>query len=117
MKILLADDDDAIVKLVRRLMESLGHEVVTAQNGMDALKLGMDGCFDLCILDVKMPRLDGYSLCRSITRKFPSCKVILITGLDVNKYEAMAKASGASGTIAKPFDALQFKTWIESFLA
>jgi DNA-binding response OmpR family regulator len=115
-KVMVADDDVVIVKLVRRLLDDMGHAVTTADNGHDALKLGMEGDFDLYILDVRMPRLDGYSLCRSITRKFPDRKVLLITGLDVSKYESMANASGAAGTIAKPFETEGFKTWVRPFL-
>ena len=115
-KILLADDDEDVIRLIRRILEGLGHQVVSTTNGLETLKLGMNDDFDLYIFDVRMPRLDGYSLCRSITRKFPARNVVLITGLDTQKYEPMAKASGATITIAKPFDADKFKKAIQPFL-
>ena len=115
-RILVADDEEDVTRLIRRVLEGMGHQVVLAANGMDTLKLGMSETFDLYVFDVRMPRLDGYSLCRSITQKFPGRKVILITGLDVQKYEAMAKVSGAATTIAKPFDAEQFKKAVQPFL-
>lgn len=115
-KVLVADDEEEVVRLIRRMLEGFGHKVTVAANGLDALKLGMSGGFDLCVFDVRMPRLDGYSLCRSITRKFPSAKVVLITGLDIQRYETMAAASGCAATIAKPFDGTQFMKAIAPFL-
>ncbi len=115
-RILVADDDEAVVRLVQRILGGLGHVVASTTNGMEALKRGMNEDFDLYILDVRMPHLDGYSLCRSLRQKFPSRSVVLITGLDTSKYAPMAKASGATATIGKPFDAVQFQKAIAPFL-
>lgn len=115
-RILLADDDEDIVSLLQRALTGAGHEVVTAKDGQEALKLGMNETFDLYIFDVRMPRLDGYSLSLSITKKFPDKKVLLITGLDTSKYEPMAKASGAAGVISKPIDIPQFQKLVKAHL-
>jgi CheY-like chemotaxis protein len=115
-RVLVADDDAIIRRLVQRVLEGMGHEVTVAENGMDTLKLAMGEEFDLYILDVRMPRLDGYSLCRSITQKYPARKVILITGLDIAKYEPMSKASGATLTIGKPFDIARLQKAVAPFL-
>lgn len=116
-RILIADDEDTVVKLMRRALEGAGHEVVVAVDGQEALKMAMSQDFNLYILDVRMPRLDGYSLSLSITKKFPGRKVLLITGLDTQKYESMARASGAATTLAKPFDAAQFMAQVQRLLA
>ena len=115
-RVLVADDEDGVLKLIRATLESAGHEVVTAVDGHEALKTGLARDFDLYILDVKMPHLDGYSLSLSITKRFPSRKVVLVTGLDTQKYEVMIKACGASGTIPKPFDSAEFMKQISKFL-
>jgi CheY-like chemotaxis protein len=115
-RILVADDDEVVVKLMRRVLEAAGHEVVSVADGHEALKLALSRDFDLYILDVRMPRLDGYSLSLSITKKFPERKVVLVTGLEARKFEPMAKISGASAIIPKPFDPLEFLNQIKSFL-
>ena len=115
-RILVADDEDVIVKLLRRCLEGAGHEVVATSDGNEALKAVLNQDFDLYVLDVRMPRLDGYSLCNSIKKKFPDRPVVLVTVLPPQKFEAMAKASGASAIIPKPFDAPEFMARIEQFL-
>jgi DNA-binding response OmpR family regulator len=115
-RILVADDMEDILKLVRRVLEAAGHTVVTAMNGHEALKLGLSQDFDLYIFDVKMPQLDGYSLSLSITKRFPGRKVVIVTGLDSEKYAVMLKACGASGTISKPFDGPEFMKQIGKFI-
>lgn len=115
-RILIADDEEDILKLMRRALMGAGHEVVTARDGQEALKLGMSEDFDLYIFDVRMPRLDGYSLSLSITKRHPGKKVLLVTGLDTSKYESMAKASGAAATIPKPVEILDFLKLVEVHL-
>jgi DNA-binding response OmpR family regulator len=115
-KILVADDEAPILELLRRRLESAGHAVVTVADGQQALKLVQSDDFDLYVLDVKMPRLDGYSLAHSIKKRFPERKVVLITALDTQKYEVMTNACGADMTISKPFDGDEFMRQIAGFI-
>ena len=115
-RVLVADDEEAILSLVRRVLEQAGHEVVTVSDGHEALKRALKEDFDLYVLDVRMPHLDGYSLSNSITKRFPHRKIVLITALDRVKYEAMINLSGATATISKPFDGTQFLGEIKKFL-
>lgn len=115
-RILVADDEEDVLLLLKRALAGAGHEVVTARDGQEALKLGMAQDFDLYIFDVRMPRLDGYSLSLSITKKYPGRKVLLVTGLDTSKYGPMAKASGAHGTIVKPVDLIEFTKQVKALL-
>jgi CheY-like chemotaxis protein len=115
-RILIADDEEVVVKFLRRCLEGAGHEVVATSDGLEALKAALTQDFDLYVLDVRMPRLDGYSLCNSITKKFPGRPVVLVTALAPQKFEAMARTSGASAIIPKPFDAPEFMRRIEQFL-
>lgn len=115
-RILVADDEDVVVTLIRRSLEKEGHEVFSTSDGHEALKAALNQEFDLYVFDVRMPRLDGYSLCNSIRTKFPGRPVVLVTALPQEKYSAMAQAAGASATIAKPFDGPEFMGRIAPFL-
>ncbi|MBI4396590.1 MAG: response regulator [Elusimicrobia bacterium] len=115
-RILVADDEETVLSLIRRVLEGAGHQVVTAADGNEALKLALSKTFDFYIIDVKMPLLDGFSLARAITKRFPARKVVLITALDRPKYEILGNISGAAAIIAKPFDGPQFMSQIAPFL-
>jgi CheY-like chemotaxis protein len=115
-KIFVADDEETIVRMVRRVLESAGHEVKTVSNGLEAIKLAAAEDFDLYLIDVRMPRLDGYSLSNSITKQFPERKVVLITGVEKESYELMVKTCRASAVLEKPFDGPQLLEKIKEFL-
>lgn len=66
MKILLADDEVSIQKLISGLLEDEGHECVCVEDGTDALETFENASFDLVILDVMMPRMDGFATCREL---------------------------------------------------
>ena len=76
--ILIVDDEANIRKVVREYAEFEGHQVSEASNGMEAVKLCTDNDFDLIIMDVMMPRLDGYSACKEI-RKSKNIPVIMLS--------------------------------------
>lgn len=115
-RILVADDEEVILALIQRVLKTAGHEVVTAIDGEEALKLAISQTFDLYIVDVRMPRLDGYTFSKDMTTRFPGRKVILMSGQDSEKNEAMMKASGAVCCIAKPFEGPQFLSEIAKFI-
>ena len=71
--ILIVDDEINIRKVVREYAEFEGYEVTEAENGMEAVKLCLENDYDLIIMDVMMPRLDGYSACKEIhkTKSIP----------------------------------------------
>jgi CheY-like chemotaxis protein len=115
-RILVADDEEVIVNLLKNALEGAGHDVVGTSDGLQALKMALSAEFSLYVFDVRMPRLDGYSLCNSIRKKFPGRPVVLVTGLPPEKYEAMARASGATLIISKPFDEAEFMRQVEKYL-
>jgi CheY-like chemotaxis protein len=103
--ILVVDDSPTIRKLVSAKLEKHGHEVVVAVDGMDALSKLNEVVPDLVLLDITMPRLDGYQVCKLIraneaTKDVP---VILISGKDGFFDKVRGRMSGSSGYITKPF--------------
>jgi len=102
-KILIVDDDPDILIVIRRLLETDGHEGVTAENGMRALELVKLDTFDLIISDLRMPSMDGIALLREIKALKPSLPVILVTAYASIETASESVKLGASAYLFKPF--------------
>ena len=103
-KILVADDEEELLELIRFSLDANGFEVVTANDGQKALDLARRGVYDLVILDVMMPRLDGYHVCNEISQDPKSPPVLLLTSRDFAQDQSAIKGSGATAYLAKPFE-------------
>lgn len=103
-KILVADDEEGLLELIRFSLDSSGFQVTTAKNGKQALDLARKESFDLVILDVMMPLMDGYHAASEITQDPQSPPVLLLTSRDFDQDQAAIKGSGASAFLSKPFD-------------
>lgn len=108
LKLLLVEDDDRIRDLFTRFLTASGHEVRQAGDGQEAVETIRRQSFDLVIMDVKMPRLDGVSALSQIRATAPSTKVILMTGFCVDSEVDRVIEAGAVECVRKPvtFDAL-----------
>jgi DNA-binding response OmpR family regulator len=103
-RVLAADDDLEALELLKMTLEMAGHQVTTAMEGRKALELGLAGTFDLYLLDVTMPFVDGYHIASEISDKFPERKIILLTSRDYDKDRVAVESCGADVHMAKPFD-------------
>ncbi len=107
MRILAVDDNHVNLDLVQAVAESAGYEVLCVDNGPDALVMAESESPDLIILDVSMPRMDGYEVCRALkgNARTNSIPVIMLTAL----FEVSAKVegldAGADDYLTKPFSA------------
>jgi diguanylate cyclase (GGDEF)-like protein len=102
--ILCVDDDQGIRELLHEIIIRLGHSIITAVDGIDALEKLKDGNFDIVITDISMPRMDGIELINKITTDFSDVDIIVITAYGmIYKYTEII-ALGASDFISKPFD-------------
>ena len=100
----MADDDESVRSLIKAYLESLGLEVETAKDGAEGLKKGEKGGFNLIILDVKMPVMNGRQVLRYLkskpeTRDIP---VVMLTGLADPEEYIRAKEEGADVFLNKP---------------
>lgn len=105
-KILVADDDPAILELVRINLEARGYQVLTVDNGADAIRIAIREKPDLLILDVLMPEVDGYEVMR-VLKESPETAHIPIVVLTAYASDAGAMVSwmqGAESYLAKPFN-------------
>lgn len=100
--ILVVDDEMNIRRVVREYAEFEGHEVTEAENGIEAVNLCHDNDFDLIIMDVMMPRLDGYSACKEIhkTKQIP---VIMLSARGEEYDKLFGFEIGVDDYVVKPF--------------
>ncbi|MDR0223390.1 MAG: response regulator transcription factor [Oscillospiraceae bacterium] len=101
-KILIADDEQKIREVLREYAEFEGHEVTEAVDGMQAVELGKSGDFDIIILDVMMPKLDGFSACKEI-RKAVDTPVLMLSARGEEYDKLFGFETGADDYVVKPF--------------
>lgn len=100
--ILIVDDEVNIRKVVREYAEFEGYEVTEAENGMEAVNLCHDNDYDLIIMDVMMPRLDGYSACKEI-HKTKNIPVIMLSARGEEYDKLFGFEIGIDDYVVKPF--------------
>ena len=101
-KILIVDDEEMIRKLIRKYAEFEGHEVTEAVDGMDAVIKIRNIDFDLVIMDIMMPELDGFSASREI-RKFSSVPIIMLSARGEEYDKINGFEIGIDDYVVKPF--------------
>ena len=103
LKILLAEDDLNLGVLLVDFLETEGFDVKLCKDGEVALKAFQEKKFDLCLLDVMMPKLDGFSLAKEIRLKNKKIPVIFITARSLKEDKLKGYGLGADDYITKPF--------------
>ena len=116
MKILLADDEVSIQKLIGGLLEDEGHECVCVEDGTDALGAFENASFDLVILDVMMPRMDGFATCRELRTRGVTVPVIFLSAKGDIVDKGIGFAAGGDDYMTKPFDPRELLMHIEAHL-
>ena len=115
MKILVVDDERLLVKGMKFNLENEGYAVECAYDGAAAVELARDGRFDLIILDVMMPELDGLEACMRI-REFSNVPVIMLTAKSEDADKLMGFECGADDYLTKPFNILELKARVRALL-
>jgi len=100
-KIIVIDDDTAVTDLLTILLRSHGFDVCAANSSPDGLKLIQDEKFDLVILDLMMPEMDGWEICRAI-RSFSQVPIIVLSALNDPSMVASILDAGADDYLTKP---------------
>jgi DNA-binding response OmpR family regulator len=103
MRVLLVDDDREVVEYVRRELEEESFEVVVAHDGASALRLAESAAFDIIVLDVMMPFMDGLQVTRSLRREAIITPILLLTGRDAPEEIVRGLEAGADDYLTKPF--------------
>lgn len=115
MKILIIDDEELLVKGISYNLETEGYQVVTGQNGLEAVRLAQDPEIRLIILDVMMPVMDGLEACRRI-RQFSDVPIIMLTARTEDMDKLLGFDYGADDYLTKPFNILELKARIRAIL-
>ena len=115
MRILVVDDEKLLVKGVKFNLENEGYEVECAYDGASAVELARNGRFDLIILDVMMPELDGQEACMRI-REFSNVPIIMLTAKSEDADKLMGFECGADDYVTKPFNILELKARVRALL-
>ncbi len=108
MRILLVEDEENIRDIVKMNLEMEGYEVVTAGDGKRAIKLTKDQHFDLLILDIMIPEINGLQVCEQVRLRNATVPIIFLTAKDnpVDKIEGLKR--GADDYVTKPFNLEEF---------
>lgn len=103
MKLLLVEDDRKIAGAIKRGLEAEGFTVEVAADGTDALWQATEGRYDLIVLDVMLPGLDGYQICAALRQAGDWTPILILTAKDGDRDETEALDTGADDYLAKPF--------------
>ena len=117
-KILVVDDDADIVELLRFNLKQAGFAIGTASNGIEALKKVRSMKFDLILLDLMLPEMDGFAVCETLRRDgdTKNIPVIMLTALSGELGRISGLASGATAYITKPFSPKAVVSKVEGLL-
>jgi len=113
--ILVVDDEKSIVKGIKFSLEQDGMKVDTAHDGEEALALARENAYDLIILDVMLPKIEGTEVCQQI-REFSAVPVVMVTAKGDDMDKIMGLEYGADDYITKPFNILELKARIKAIL-
>ncbi len=116
--ILIVEDEAKSLKLIRDLLQSSGYKTIEATNGEQGVELAKAKKPDLILMDIMMPKVDGYTACLAIktdkaTKAIP---VVMLTSLDYELNKALGKDVGAAEYITKPIDRQELLDVISRFL-
>ncbi len=114
-KALVVDDEKLIVKGIKFSLEQDGYEVDVAYDGKDALRMAKEKEYDIVLLDVMLPEMDGMEVCQAI-REFSEMPIIMLTAKGTDMDKILGLEYGADDYITKPFNILEVKARIKAII-
>ncbi|MDD6812240.1 MAG: response regulator transcription factor [Lachnospiraceae bacterium] len=114
-KVLVVDDEKLIVKGIRFSLEQDGMEVDCAYDGEEALELAQNNRYDMILLDVMLPKMDGFEVCQQI-REFSNVPIVMLTAKGDDMDKILGLDYGADDYITKPFNILEVKARIKAIM-
>ncbi|RLD15972.1 hypothetical protein DRI50_03000 [candidate division KSB1 bacterium] len=117
-KVLIVDDDKENVDLIAYFLKPQNYQIVTAHDGVEALRLVESENPDIILLDIKLPKMDGFQVCERIKKNHYSrfIPIIMITALKDLKSKIQSLEAGADDFISKPFENIELLTRVKSLL-
>ena len=114
-RVLVVDDEKLIVKGIRFSLEQDGMEVDCAYDGEEALKLAKENAYDMILLDIMLPKHDGFQVCQQI-REFSDVPIVMLTARNDDMDKILGLEYGADDYITKPFNILEVKARIKAIM-
>lgn len=115
--VLIADDEAELLELLRFSLDAAGYHITTAPDGKKALSLAKSQSFDLIVLDVMMPHVDGYHVAQELSGDPHSPPILLLTSRDFGQDQTAIKGSGASAFLSKPFEISELLNVVKSLIS
>lgn len=116
MQLLVIEDNPDILSNIADYLEAAGHVVDCAQNGPGGLHLALTGHHDLIVLDVMLPGMDGYQVCRSLREAGEQVPVIMLTARDALDDRLQGLRTGADDYLVKPFALTELEARIDAIM-
>ncbi len=110
------DDEDALRTVLSSELEGEGYQVASAADGQEAITILTTKEFDLILLDIKMPNVDGFEVLKFVKERHPRTKVVMLTGFADLKNAIESKKLGAEDFVSKPYDLVDLLTTVERVL-
>ncbi|MBO5303634.1 MAG: response regulator transcription factor [Lachnospiraceae bacterium] len=114
-KVLVVDDEKLIVKGIRFSLEQDGMEVDCAYDGEEALRMATDNAYDMILLDIMLPKMNGFEVCQQI-REFSTVPIVMLTAKGDDMDKILGLEYGADDYITKPFNILEVKARIKAIM-
>jgi DNA-binding NtrC family response regulator len=116
-RILAVDDDENILKVVKAILQEKGYEVETAQTGAEGIKKTKENTYDLMLIDIRLPDMEGTELLTRVQDTKPKIRKIIVTGYPTLQNAVLAVNKAADAYVMKPFDVDNLLNTIEDQLA
>ncbi|WP_460939318.1 response regulator transcription factor [Spirosoma humi] len=104
MKVLLVEDEASLASFIRKGVESEGYDIDLAYDGLMGQRLADNNTYDVIVLDVNLPHINGFDLCRRIKQESPRQPILLLTALDSLPDKESGFGAGADDYLVKPFN-------------
>ena len=104
MNVIVIDDEEGMREGMRRVLERSSFQVDLAENGEEAIKLLEENTYDLALIDLKMPGIDGFEVLKRVKQEHPDVEVIVLTGHGSEHDEKVVRDLGAFEYLQKPVD-------------
>jgi two-component system, OmpR family, alkaline phosphatase synthesis response regulator PhoP len=117
-KILVADDEPLVRELIEQALAADNFEVIIATDGKDALQQILANNPDVILLDIRMPKLDGVTLCKALRlyKETEHTPIIMLTAYNTREHLEQSMAAGADDFLAKPFDVTELRIRVRAML-